>query len=155
AAWVIAVTGPDVVRGTVGNLLQIVLRPLYGLARLTEPVELANTRFIVGYNGLADLCLVAIFCCGAVLLERPVRALAITLGALTVIRLVLLVGAGSRGGLAGLLAGVCAIGLYVWPRRYALIALLAAPLALAVTAIGVFDKGLEFSSTAGRLTYWG
>ena len=33
-------------------------------------------------------------------------------------------------------------------------ALVAAPAALAVAAVGILDKGLEFSSTAGRLTYW-
>ena len=35
------------------------------------------------------------------------------------------------------------------------LALLAAPIGLIVAAAGIFDKGLEFSSTAGRLTYWG
>src|SRR5207253_6524028 len=34
-------------------------------------------------------------------------------------------------------------------------ALVAVPAALAIAAIGILDKGLEFSSTAGRLTYWG
>src|SRR5207245_6781861 len=55
----------------------------------------------------------------------------------------------------GLAAGVCAIGLFAWPRRYALLAVLAAPVALIAAAVGILDKGLEFSSTAGRLTYWG
>jgi hypothetical protein len=68
--------------------------------------------------------------------------------------LVVLVAAGARGGLTGLAAGLGAIGLYAWPRRYALLALVGAPLALIVTAVGILDKGLEFSSTAGRLTYW-
>jgi hypothetical protein len=114
----------------------------------------SNTRFIVGYNGLADLCLVAIFSSGAVLLGRPGRRLMLLLVAVVCVALVLLVGAGARGGLTGLAAGICAIGLYVWPRRYAVAALVGAPVALLVAAVGILDKGLEFSSTAGRMTYW-
>src|SRR5207248_3992175 len=68
--WVIAATGPDAFRGIVGSGLQFVFRPVFGLASVTDSVEVANTRFIVGYNGLADLCLVAIFCCGALLIGR-------------------------------------------------------------------------------------
>src|SRR5258708_39599816 len=68
--WVIAASGTDVFRGTVGVVLQVLFRPVFGLAQVTDPVEVANTRFIVGYNGLADLCLVAIFCCGALLFKR-------------------------------------------------------------------------------------
>src|SRR5437763_593481 len=30
-----------------------------------------------------------------------------------------------------------------------------APVALVAALLGVLDKGLEFSSTAGRITYWG
>jgi tetratricopeptide (TPR) repeat protein len=71
------------------------------------------------------------------------------------VSLVVLVGTGARGGLTGLAAGVCAIGLFAWPRRFGLLALVAAPLALVAAAVGILDKGLEFSSTAGRLTYWG
>lgn len=155
AVWVIAATGADAFRGTVGAILQVIFRPVFGLARVTDPVEVANTRFIVGYNGLADLCLVAIFCCGAALATRPrTRFAAALLGAIGV-SFVVLVGAGSRGGLTGLAAGVCMIGLFAWPRRFDLIALAAAPVALIATTVGMFDKGLEFSSTAGRLTYWG
>src|SRR5205823_14426051 len=58
------------------------------------------------------------------------------------------------GGLTGLGAGICAIGLFVWPRRYTALAVVAAPVALALAALSILDKGLEFSSTAGRLTYW-
>src|SRR5207248_665620 len=65
-----------------------------------------------------------------------------------------LVGTGARGGLTGLAAGICAVGVFAWPRRYALMALLATPVTIAILALGVLDKGLEFSSTAGRLTYW-
>ncbi|MDQ6671458.1 MAG: O-antigen ligase family protein [Chloroflexota bacterium] len=156
AVWVIAASGPDAFRGSLGVALQRVFRPVFGLARVTDSVDVANTRFIVGYNGLADLCLAAIFCCGAVLMARPRARLAraALLGAIGV-SFVVLVGAGSRGGLTGLAAGVCMAGLFVWRRRFALIALTAAPLGLIVAAAGMFDKGLEFSSTAGRLTYWG
>jgi O-Antigen ligase len=154
-AWVIAASGPDVFRGAVGGALDAIFRPLFGRAVLTDSVAVANTRFIVGYNGLADLCLVAIFCCGAVLLGRPRPRQAAALAAIVVASAIVLVGTGARGGLTGLAAGMCAIGLYAWPRRYALLALIAAPLALVVAAVGIFDKGLEFSSTAGRLTYWG
>ena len=69
--WVIAASGPDVFRGAVGSGLDLIFRPLFGRIQVTDSVAVANTRFIVGYNGLADLCLVAIFCCGALLLARP------------------------------------------------------------------------------------
>ena len=153
--WVIAASGPDVFRGTVGGVLDRVFQPLFGLVQVTDSVAVANTRFIIGYNGLADLCLVAIFCCGALLLGRPRRGQAAGLLAIVGASAILLIGTGARGGLTGLAAGMCAIGLYAWPRRYALLALIAAPFALAVAAVGILDKGLEFSSTAGRLTYWG
>ncbi len=152
--WIIAATGPDVFRGTVGTALTAVSRPIFGVVRVTDSVDIANTRFIVGYNGLADLCLVAIFSAGAVLLERTGRALRLALLALVLVATLWLVGAGSRGGLIGLAAGMCAIGLYAWPRRYALLLLLIAPLGAAVLALGVLDKGLEFTSTTGRLAYW-
>jgi hypothetical protein len=155
--WVISASGPDVFRGTVGTVLQMVFRPIFGLAQVTDPVEFTNTRFIVGYNGLADLCLVAIFCCGALVFSRGIWRTRFGLAMLACIgvSLVVLVGTGARGGLTGLAAGVCAIGLFAWPRRYALLVVLAAPLALGAAAVGILDKGLEFSSTAGRLTYWG
>ena len=149
--WVIAATGPDVFRGPVGSVLSFVFRPLFGVVRVTDSVEVANTRFIVGYNGLADLCLVAIFSAGAMLLRGPRRAAPL---ALVLIALVLLVGTGARGGLTGLAAGICAIGLYAWPRRYALLVLVAAPVAAVALMVGALDKGLEFSSTAGRVAYW-
>ena len=60
----------------------MLVRPLFGLAHVTDSVDIANTRFIIGYNGLADLCLVTIFSAGAVLLERPGRGLGIGLTAL-------------------------------------------------------------------------
>ena len=153
--WVIAASGPDVFRGSVGGALDSIFRPLFGRAVVTDSVAVANTRFIVGYNGLADLCLVAIFCCGAVLLGRPRRGQTTALAAIVVASAIVLVGTGARGGLTGLAAGMCAVGLYAWPRRFALLGLIAAPLALAAAAVGILDKGLEFSSTAGRLTYWG
>jgi hypothetical protein len=154
--WVIAASGPDVFRGAVGGVLDLTFRPLFGRVQVTDSVAVANTRFIIGYNGLADLCLVAIFCCGAVLLGRPrPSSHTAVLVAIVSASAIVLIGTGARGGLTGLAAGMCAIGLYAWPRRYALLALIAAPLALALAAVGVLDKGLEFSSTAGRLTYWG
>jgi O-Antigen ligase len=153
--WVIAASGPDVFRGTVGGALDRVFRPLFGLVQLTDSVAVANTRFIIGYNGLADLCLVAIFCCGTLLLGRPRPGQAAGPLAIVGASTILLIGTGARGGLTGLAAGTCAIGLYAWPRRYALLTVIAAPFALAVAAVGILDKGLEFSSTAGRLTYWG
>src|SRR5215216_3539312 len=77
--WVSAATGPEVFRGPVGAILTPLFRPLFGLVRVTDSVDIANTRFIIGYNGLADLCLVAIFSAGAVLLERTGRALRLAL----------------------------------------------------------------------------
>jgi hypothetical protein len=154
SVWVISASGPDVFRGSLGERLDLVFRPVFGAVRLMDPVEITNTRFIVGYNGVIDLALVMIFACGAVLLERPRVAVSLPAGALLIAGLLLLVGAGARGGLTGLAAGVCAIGLLVWPRRYALLAIILAPAALVLAALSVLDKGLEFSSTAGRLTYW-
>jgi O-antigen ligase len=152
--WVIATGGPDIFRGTVGGVLDLIFRPLFYTVHLTDPVGVTNTRFIVGYNGLIDLSLVAIFACGALLLDRPTRPIGLLSAAIVAAGLVLLVGSGGRGGLTGLAVGVCAIALVIWPRRYTLLAVIAAPVALGVIAIGVLDKGLEFSSTAGRLTYW-
>jgi hypothetical protein len=149
-AWVIAATGPDVFRGPVGNALTVLFRPLFGLVRVTDSVEIANTRFIVGYNGLADLCLVAIFAAAALWLERR-RWIYV---AVMLVSLVLLVGTGARGGLAGLALGICFVGLYAWPRRYALLVLVGAPLGAVALMFGALDKGLEFSSTAGRVAYW-
>jgi hypothetical protein len=151
---VISASGSDVFRGTLGERLDVIFRPVFGVVHLTDPVEITNTRFIVGYNGVIDLALVMIFASGAALLERPRRWMSVMGGALLVVGLLLLLGAGARGGLTGLAAGVCAIGLFVWPRRYALLAIIAAPVALALAALSILDKGLEFSSTAGRLTYW-
>ncbi|HET6319230.1 MAG TPA: hypothetical protein VFG86_22470, partial [Chloroflexota bacterium] len=145
--WVIAATGPEVFRGPVGNALTLAFRPLFGVVRVTDPVEIANTRFIVGYNGLADLCLVAIFAAGALWLERRRWFLLVIMA----VALILLVGTGARGGLAGLAAGICFIGLYAWPRRWALVVLIGAPLAAVALMFGALDKGLEFSSTAGRV----
>lgn len=152
--WIISASGPDVFRGAIGAPLEVAFRPVFGLVHLTDSVAVANTRFIVGYNGLIDLSLVAAFACGALLVERPSPRLAVPLTALVCVALLLLVGAGARGGLTGLAVGVCAIAVVIWPRRYTLMAVLAAPIALAILALGVLDKGLEFSSTAGRFTYW-
>jgi hypothetical protein len=154
SVWVISASGPDVFRGTLGERLDNVFAPLFGMVHLTDPVEISNTRFIVGYNGVIDLALVMIFCCGAVLWERPRLGVLVPAGALLVAGLLLLIGAGARGGLTGLAAGICAVGLFLWPRRYALLAVIAAPVALMLAALSILDKGLEFSSTAGRLTYW-
>src|SRR5262249_48168879 len=59
--WVIAAAGPDVFQGTLGSRLQAVFAPLFWHITLTVPVAVTNTWFIVGYNGLADLCLLAWF----------------------------------------------------------------------------------------------
>ena len=154
AVWVIAASGPDVFRGSVGAVLEVLFRPVLGTVQLMDPVAESNTWFIVGYNGVIDLALVVIFACGAVAFEQRRSPLVLPLVAMVVIGLILLVGAGARGGLTGLGAGICAIGLFVWPRRYAALAVVAAPMVLVLAALSVLDKGLEFSSTAGRLTYW-
>src|SRR5207237_5143610 len=101
-----------------------------------------------------DLCVVAIFCCAAILIDRPQPRIRRVLIATLVASLVLLVGTGARGGLTGLAAGICGVGLFMWPKRYAFLAVIAVPIALAVAVFAILDKGLEFSSTAGRLTYW-
>ena len=43
----------------------------------------------------------------------------------------------------------------MWRWRFALLALLLAPVAVLAALLAVLDKGLEFSSTSGRLEYWG
>lgn len=156
--WVIAATGPDIFRGLPARFLDVVFGPVFGRAAVTDPIEIANTRFIVGYNGLVDLCAVAIFCCGAIALDRwrtdPARRSPVIALLVLAVGLVLLVGTGARGGLTGVAVGICAIGLIVWPRRYAVLTILAAPIAVLAATLGVLDKGLEFSSTAGRVNYW-
>jgi O-antigen ligase len=152
ALWVIAAAGAEVFRGPVGAVLRIVFWPVLGVLPITDPVEITNTRFIVGYNGLADLCLVAIFSAGALLLGQYGRRRLLV--GFVVVAAVLLLGTGSRGALTGLAAGVCLIGLYMWPRRYALLVVVLAPLATLALMVGALDKGLEFSSTAGRFAYW-
>ena len=155
--WIIAATDPTlqaVLRGPIGNVLAPVVRPLMGSVRLGEAVEITNTRFIVGYNGLADLCLVAIFASGAVLLGRPRWGGRALVFALVAVGLVLLAATGSRGALTGLAVGACAVGLVALRWRYAVLLLVAAPLVIVVATLGVLDKGLEFSSTSGRIQYW-
>lgn len=149
--WIVA-ADPMVFRGTVGALLDRLFSPISGAIVLTTPIALINTRFIVGYNGLADLCLVAIFCGGAVAMfdRRTVpRALGI---AFVLYSLVLLVGTGSRGGLAGLVAGLWLAGVLFWRRGW-LLALASLPIALALV-VYVLPKGLDVSSTAGRFAFW-
>jgi O-Antigen ligase len=68
--------------------------------------------------------------------------------------LVILVAAGSRGGLTGLVVGVCAVALLAWRLKKALLALVVAPAIAALTALVLIDKGLEVSSTTGRVVYW-
>ena len=156
--WVIAATDPTlqaVLRGPIGNVLAPVVRPLMGIVRLGDAVEITNTRFIVGYNGLADLCLVAIFSSGAVLLGRPRRAGGRWFVALVALGLVLLAAhrvarradraggwrvRGWAGGLALALRGAGA-GRRAAGDRW-------------LATLGVLDKGLEFSSTSGRVQYW-
>ncbi len=153
--WVIAAASETayVFRGTVGDPLTRLFAPLSGLVRLADPVEITNTRFIVGYNGLADLCLVAIFAGGAALLARPSRPVATAAGAVGGVGLLMLVGTSSRGALAGLLAGLWVVGLLVWRRGW-LLAILSTPLVLALAASRVVVSGLDTSSTAGRLAFW-
>jgi O-Antigen ligase len=149
---VIAAAGPDAFHGWPSGWLRALFAPVLGRVELTAPVAVTNTWFIVGYNGLADLCLVAIFASAGVLLLRPGRVGAalclVGLGA----SLVLLLGTDARGALAGLVVGVWAVGMVVWRRGWLLV-LLVVPLAVAVAALGA--KSLDVSSVAGRASYWG
>src|SRR5690348_6750451 len=82
ALWVIAASGPDVFRGTLGMLLDKVLGGVFYRVNLTNPVAETNTWFIVGYNGVIDLSLLVIFACGALAFERRRTSGAIPLGIL-------------------------------------------------------------------------
>jgi O-Antigen ligase len=154
ALWIIAADEPSIFRGPLGAPLGSLFKPLYGLVQITDPVAVTNTRFIVGYNGLADLCLVVIFACLALLLNAPKPPTRLVLTAAVLASLLILVAAGSRGGLNGLVVGACAIALFAWRLRRAVLAILAAPAIAALTALALIDKGLEVSSTTGRLVYW-
>src|SRR5438552_333731 len=129
--------------------MEVLFGPVFGLVELTDPIEITKTRFIVGYNGLAVLWAVGMFCGAAILIDRPLPRTRRLLVGLAAVSVVLLVGTGARGGLTGLAAGICTIGLFMWPKRYAFLAVLAAPIALAVAVFAIRDKALEFSSTAG------
>jgi O-antigen ligase len=152
--WIIAADEPTIFRGPLGVPLGSLFKPLYGLVRLTDDVAVTNTRFIVGYNGLADLCLVVIFACLGLLLEARRTPARVGLAAAVAGSLLVLVAAGSRGGLNGLVVGACAVALFAWRLRKALLALIVAPAIAALTALALIDKGLEVSSTTGRFVYW-
>src|SRR5207253_718617 len=53
ALFVIAASGPDAFVGPLSGPLLRLFAPLFGQVQLSEPVQLTDTRFIVGYNGLA------------------------------------------------------------------------------------------------------
>jgi O-Antigen ligase len=154
ALWIIAADEPSIFRGPLGAPLGTLFKPLYGLVHITEDVAVTNTRFIVGYNGLADLCLVVIFACLALLLQARRPQSRVLPAAAVLASLVVLVAAGSRGGLTGLVVGVCAVALLAWRLKKALLALVVAPAIAALTALALIDKGLEVSSTTGRFVYW-
>ncbi len=151
--WVIAASGPGTFRGPIGQVLDRAFAPILGAVVLTDPWWATNTRFVVGYNGLADLSLVAVWLAAGVLLARPARRTAVAAAALLALGLVLLVGTSSRGALVGLLAGLATVGLLGWTRGW-LLALGSAPLVLAMALLGALDKGLDLTSTTGRLAFW-
>jgi hypothetical protein len=154
ALWIIAADEPSIFRGPLGALLGRLFKPLYGLVHITDDVAVTNTRFIVGYNGLADLCLVVIFACMPLLLQAKSAQSRLLPAAAVLCSLIVLVAAGSRGGLNGLAAGACAVALFAWHLRKALLAVIVAPAIAALTALALIDKGLEVSSTTGRFVYW-
>ena len=101
--------GPTSFAAPSGARLDVVFRPMFGLVHLTDPVEITNTRFIVGYNGVIDLCagddLQLRRGAARAPASRPWRR---PRRRWLIVGLLLLVGAGARGGLTGLAAGVCA-----------------------------------------------
>ncbi len=151
--WVIAAAGPDIFRGPVGSLARPIFGGVYGRVVVLDPVEVTNTRFIVGYNGLADLCLVVIWIGTAVFSLGSSRLRAGLVASVVLISALLLVGTGSRGGLVGLLAGLWIVGLCGWRRGW-VAALATTPVVAAMAFSGVLDKGLEVTSTQGRLAFW-
>lgn len=152
--WIIAVSGPDLFRGILGGPLRLLTLPLQGRLALTAPVEYANTWFIVGYNGLADLCLLAVFSGVAICLARAPRRWRWFAGALIAGGTYVLLGTGARGPLAGLVLGTWMILILVWRRGW-LLGIVALVAAVALAASGLLDKGLDVSSTTGRFEYWG
>lgn len=151
--WIAAAAGADTFRGPVGHILQLLLQPVFGRVVISDSIGIGNTRFIIGYNGVADLCLVALWATSAALWMRPSAAARLIASVLLAIAAVVLVGSGSRGGLLGLLAGLTAVGIFGWRRGWLLAPV--AALAVGVLAwLGVLDKGFDLTSTTGRLTFW-
>ncbi|MBV9354010.1 MAG: hypothetical protein JO023_00645, partial [Chloroflexi bacterium] len=147
--WVIAAAGPDVFQGALGARLQAVFGPLFWHVSLTVPVAVTNTWFIVGYNGLADLLLVAWFASLGWLVSRPRPAVGVVCLAVCLYCLVLLLATDARGALAGLVVGTWLAAMIGW--RHGWLLLLLIPLAVCGAALG--PKGLDVSSTLGRVSY--
>lgn len=148
--WVIAAAGPDVFQGALGSRLQAVFAPLFWHVTLTVPVAVTNTWFIVGYNGLADLCLLAWFASLGWLVSRPSPAVTVVCVAVCLYSVALLLATDARGALAGLVVGTWLAAMVAWRHGWLLLVLL--PLAVVVAALG--PKGLDLSSTLGRVSYW-
>lgn len=104
AAWIVLLD-PLVFRGPLGAVLNRALAPVLGAVPQTEQIDVVNTRFIAGYNGMADLCLAVLFGAAGIALATPGRAVRVASGVTMAVALVVLVGTGSRGGLAGLAVG--------------------------------------------------
>lgn len=153
AAWVVAAAGTEVFRGPLEAPLRRLAAPLAGTLAPRENVALTNTRFIVGYNGLADLCLVAVFASGAALSLRTGGRGAVLAWSVLLLAGLVLLNTGSRGGVAGLLAGLWAAALAIG-RRARLAALVATPLALLAAGAGLIGQGLDASSVQGRAAFW-
>jgi len=150
--WVVAASGPDAFHGLFADPLKALFGRLFWTVQLTQPVAETNTWFIVGYNGLADLCLVVLFACLGILLGRPSRAASAVAGVPLAASVLLLSGTGARGALAGLAVGLCVVGMAAWRRGW-LVALVSVPVAIALAALG--PKSLDVSSTLGRWSFWG
>lgn len=152
-SWIVAID-PLVFRGAVGRVMLAILAPIAGISHRPPDWDLLNTRYMTEYNGLADLAVLALFGAGAALLARPPRRLAIPALATLVVALAVLLGTGSRGALAGLVAGLWTVALLTWRRGWVLAAA-STPVVIGLAALGVLDKGLDVTSTAGRLAFWG
>lgn len=159
-----------VARGPIGRVLDPLLAWFQQFPPMTEPVMRINTRFIVNYNGLADLGLLAAVA-GLLLARLATRAwVKVCLLCLVAAIVLLVLATGGRGGVLGLMGAALVLALAghfgrspsaeVDPpqprlsRRVALAIVAVLLVGLALGLSGLIDKGFELTSMDGRILFW-
>lgn len=170
AMAVLALSQGRVARGPLGQALAPVLDLFASVPSLTEPVMHTNTRYIVNYNGLADMTLLVATAAVLLGLETRLRLARAGLFSLAGLGTLLAVATGGRGGILGLLAAL-GVAVALWsppseggragggearlPRsRKLLVGLSVCAAGLGAGASGLLDKRLELDSVGGRLVFW-